>query len=274
MITKIHHLNCGTLCPAGGRLVNRSPAKMICHCLLIESTSGLILVDTALGTRDVLQSQENLSFPFRLFAQPSLDIEETAVRQIEKLGFSKADVQHIILTHLDMDHAGGLSDFPDAKIHVFSTEFNAATNPAGLIERLRYHSSQWRHQPKWVVHEQKGESWFGFNSVRQLEGLPPEILLIPLAGHTRGHCGIAVEASSGWLLHAGDAYYFQGEMDPLRPRSSLGLSIFQRVMEMDREKRLLNQVRLRKLIHHHGDQIKVFCSHDPAEFESFSNISH
>ncbi|MGP3965322.1 hypothetical protein ACTWPT_56180 [Nonomuraea sp. 3N208] len=45
--------------------------------------------------------------------------------------------------------------------------------------------------------------------MRQLNGLPPEILLIPLAGHSRGHSGVAVDTGATWLLHAGDAYFFR-----------------------------------------------------------------
>jgi hypothetical protein len=29
--------------------------------------------------------------------------------------------------------------------------------------------------------------------------------LIPLFGHARGHCGVAVQTESGWLFHVGDA---------------------------------------------------------------------
>ncbi len=40
---KIHHLNTGTMCPMGRRLVNGTGslfqrARMVCHCLLIETT--------------------------------------------------------------------------------------------------------------------------------------------------------------------------------------------------------------------------------------------
>jgi len=31
-----------------------------------------------------------------------------------------------VLTHIDFDHAGGLPDFPQAKIHVHANEKNAA----------------------------------------------------------------------------------------------------------------------------------------------------
>jgi hypothetical protein len=54
---RIHHLNCGSLCPLGGRLLGGagsplSPALMCCHCLLIEGDDRLILVDTGLSVPD------------------------------------------------------------------------------------------------------------------------------------------------------------------------------------------------------------------------------
>lgn len=33
------------------------------------------------------------------------------------------------MTHLDFDHAGGISDFPHATVHVLATEYNAAQLP-------------------------------------------------------------------------------------------------------------------------------------------------
>ena len=39
---RIHHLNCGSLCPHGALLINGeggllAPAKVVCRCLLIEA---------------------------------------------------------------------------------------------------------------------------------------------------------------------------------------------------------------------------------------------
>lgn len=48
------------------------------------------------------------------------------MRQIRRLGYAASDVCHIVLTELDFDHAGGLEDFPDARVHVFdSVEYEA-----------------------------------------------------------------------------------------------------------------------------------------------------
>jgi glyoxylase-like metal-dependent hydrolase (beta-lactamase superfamily II) len=65
--------------------------------------------------------------------------------------------------------------------------------------------------------------------------------MIPLPGHTLGHCGIAVRAKDKWLLHAGDAYFFHGQL--LKPKMPLVLGQIQRRANMDRAMRLQNQER-------------------------------
>jgi glyoxylase-like metal-dependent hydrolase (beta-lactamase superfamily II) len=116
---------------AGGPL---SEAPMCCHCFLIEGDDRLILVDTGLGVEDVNDSRR-LGFLFNALTRPRLDIAETALRQVADLGFRPDDVRDIVPTHLDLDHAGGMGDFPGAAVHVFATELRAASNPSGLLER-------------------------------------------------------------------------------------------------------------------------------------------
>lgn len=270
---KIHHLNCGSFCPLGGRLINGPPAQGVCHCLAIETSDGLVLVDTGFGTQMIREANSHIPPWMRKLVRPLLDENETALCQVQQLGFSEKDVRHIVLTHLDFDHAGGLSDFPHAKVHVFGAEFIAAMSPATWLEKKRYNGRLWKHHPQWEVHRTSaGENWFGFDCVRQMTGLPPEILLIPLEGHTWGHCGVAVRTSSGWILHAGDAYFYHKELNT-SPECTPGLSGFQSIAEVDKESRLYNQKRLRDLKREQGQTIKIFCSHDPTEFKDAS-LSH
>jgi len=75
------------------------------------------------------------------------------------------------MTHLDLDHAGGLPDFPHAKVHVLQREYEAAMMPYGFKENERYRNAHWAHSPDWVIYkEQYNEPWFGFDSIRQLNG--------------------------------------------------------------------------------------------------------
>lgn len=266
---RIHHLNCATMCPLGGRLVTgdpgAGPAKMVCHCLLIELADGLVLVDTALGLEDCRQPLR-LGRLFKGVLRPACDPDETAARQVEALGFRREDVRHIVLTHLDLDHAGGLADFPHARVHVLADEHDAATAPTWR-ERSRYCASHWAHGPDWVLHRPAGEPWLGFPCVRELPGLPPEILLVPLTGHTRGHAGIAVQTPEGWLLHCGDAYFHP--CDVHGGRTPAGLLAFQRFMAADDPLRRATLARLRELASSQGD-VRLFCAHDPSELDALA----
>jgi glyoxylase-like metal-dependent hydrolase (beta-lactamase superfamily II) len=269
---RIHHLNGTTFCPpASGLLLGHAGAHMVCHCLLIETDAGLVLVDTALGLEDI-HSESHRGVRKAMGAlRPKLDPEETVARQVEKLGHRREDVRHIILTHLDADHAGGLPDFPRARVHLYAAEHAAAAAKRSLNERLRYQDIQWAHGPDWKLYEAtRGEPWFGFECVRQLEGLPPEILLVPLAGHTRGHCAVAVDRGDTWLLHAGDAYFFRGEMDGVRPHCPAALRFFQNVIQVNRRERLHNQERLRELARTQAGRVRVFCAHDEEEWRSLA----
>jgi glyoxylase-like metal-dependent hydrolase (beta-lactamase superfamily II) len=274
---RIHHLNCGTDCPFGGALFDgRSKGltgHLVCHCLLIETNEGLVLVDTGYGLRDVVHPHRpphpRITKTMRSLLNIKLREEETAIRQIERLGFSPADVRHILLTHLDFDHAGGLEDFPNATIHLMDAEFSAATGPrTGFVPRNRYRPAQFNEVANWRRYSGQGEGWYGFPAVRQLEGLPPEILLVPLPGHTWGHAGVAVDTGAGWLLHAGDAYFYRGEMRGEKRKCTPGLRAYQTVMEVDRAQRLGNQEKLRRLSLEKAAEIRILCAHDVVEFEA------
>lgn len=271
---RVHHLNCGTMCPRGRRVVNGdggllAAGRMVCHCLLIETDQGLVLIDSGLGLADVNRPAATLSLGFRLLVRPRLHAEETAIRQVERLGYRPEDVRHIVLTHLDVDHAGGIRDFPWATVHVHAREYERAMLGATANERQRYRSQQWVHGPDWATYTEVGESWFGFNAVRELSGLPPQILLVPLAGHTLGHAGVAVDTGSTWLLHAGDAYMFYGEVEP-EPRATPGLSLFQNLLQVDPDARRRNLVRLRDLRAAHGDEVEIFSAHDHLELARYA----
>ena len=94
---KIHHLNTGTMCPMGRRLVNGTGglfqrARMVCHCLLIETGDGLALVDTGIGLGDIA-TPDRLGRRWLRQTAPKLDPAETAVQQVRALGYSPNDVR-------------------------------------------------------------------------------------------------------------------------------------------------------------------------------------
>jgi glyoxylase-like metal-dependent hydrolase (beta-lactamase superfamily II) len=266
---KVHHLKCLTMCPPLGKLLVNPEGRLVCHVLLIETDDGLVLVDTGLGVDDLADPRRRMGGGFVFFTRLSRDPAQSAAAQVERLGFQRSDVRHIICTHLDLDHGGGIADFPHAKVHIHARELDAAQQRATWFEKERYRPHQWQGA-QWVPLEPAGgEMWFGFDAVRPFAA-HGEILLVPLEGHTRGHSGVAVRGPSGWLLHAGDAYFHRDEMDAERPRGSLGLDLFQWLDDMDRPARKRNQQRLRELARDHASEVQVFCAHDPVEYDRFS----
>lgn len=265
---RVHHLNCGTHCPFGGAFFDGASKGLLAniptHCLLIETEQGLVLVDTGYGLQDVQRTHARLPWLWPAILNVRLHERDTAIRQVEALGFSTRDVRHIVLTHLDFDHAGGIEDFPEARVHVLAIEREAAAGKRlSFIGNQRYRPAQWDAVHDWHTYAADGESWFGFDAVRQLDGLPPEILMVPLRGHTEGHAGVAIQTGGSWLLHAGDAYLHHSQMFS-QPRNTPGLAMYQHVMDTDRSKRRVNQQRLRDL-KGSFNSIQIFCSHDAKE---------
>lgn len=248
--------------------------RIVCHCLLIETDAhGLVLVDTGYGLRDVAYPHRGpdprITLPWRMMLNTRLHERDTAIRQVEALGYTARDVQHIVATHLDFDHAGGLEDFPNAVVLVMQREYDDATGPrTGIVARNRWRTRQLEYVTSWRRYGARGEPWFGFDAVRDLDGLPPEILLVPLPGHTWGHAGVAVRRDDGrWLLHAGDAYFYRGEMRGERRECTPGLRAYPRLMEVDARSRMDNQSRLRALSIEWRDEVTITCTHDPVELE-------
>ncbi len=240
---------------------------MVAHVLVVESERGLVLVDSGIGVDDVRQAPTRLGRMFLGMVRPVLDEGITALRQIERLGYQASDVRHVVLTHLDVDHAGGLADFPDAEVHVLRDEHEAAMSRRTFIERERYRPVQWAHGPRWRLHEASGgERFFGFERVRAI--VEPEVLMLPAVGHSRGHAVVAVAHGDGWLLHCGDAYFHHGEV-AAPPRTTPGFAAFQTVVATDNAARLANQQRLRELKREASGKVRLFSAHDEEELASF-----
>ncbi|MFC9694455.1 MBL fold metallo-hydrolase [Kribbella sp. NPDC056951] len=250
---RVHHLNCGSLRFPG--------APLVCHVLLVESADGLVLVDTGFGLADI--ADPSRLGPVRRLIRPALDPAETAIRQVEQLGFAATDVRDVVLTHFDLDHVGGLADFPEAAVHVSAVEARAAVHAPSWQERRRYRAAQWSHGPHLVEHPADGDAWHGFAAAR---GILPGVVLIPLPGHTRGHAAVAVDNGRGWLVHAGDAFFHHGTLDG-RP-IPWPLRFNERAVAFNLTQVRANHTRLAEL--HHQPDLTIFSAHDPTQFARLS----
>lgn len=246
----VHHLNCGLLhAPPGPRAA--------CHCLLIAGDGRLALVDAGIGLQDIAHPLERVGQHAIDAAGFQFHERLTAARQVERLGFRPADVTDIVLTHADADHVGGLADFPAAAVHISAEEH--ASLSAG---HPRYSAAQFAHGPRWVAHPPSDQRWLGVEARPLPSVAGAEAYLVPLFGHSHGHCGVAVREGGRWLLHVGDAYYLRVELaTDDHPVSALAAS-----RADDDARRRESLAVLRRIAREHGVEVEMFGYHDFTEF--------
>lgn len=264
---QVHHLNCGAMQPYGGALMDGrtqglAPATMTCHCLLLETDDGLMLVDTGTVSADPAYDRRHLDPTFQAMNRIRLDADEAAVNQVRRMGHDPADVRHIVMTHLDFDHAAGLRDFPRATVHLAAAEAHAARHPQGPLGRRRYCPAQWGDIGRWRRVDAFDTDWFGIPAAEILPG----ISLVWLPGHSDGHCGVAIHTGDTWLLHAADAVFNHAELAVKHPSTPTGARMYQWMMETSQQKRRRSLKDLRRVVREHGDEVQVICTHDPSQF--------
>ena len=97
----------------------------------IEHRDGVIMVDT--GSSAGLKRLPRWHPYFRLCVHFDIEREEEAGAQLRALGVGPDDVRLVVLTHLHMDHDGGLAAFPTSQVLVSPGELKIASGIAGQI---------------------------------------------------------------------------------------------------------------------------------------------
>lgn len=171
-------------------------------CILADTEQGLVLIDTGPGVTDYRHPPAILRI-FQVITKVRVNSDETAFHQVKRLGYKPEDVRHIILTHMHFDHCGGIGDFPWATIHIHRGEYEAFMDRPRQFTDLAYVRRHVAHRPRIALYHHDGESWNGLPAI----ALPfqPEIWLVPLPGHSRGQCGVALRNGVGWHFHVADA---------------------------------------------------------------------
>jgi len=196
-----------------GRLMRKDqPLKFIrmpMVCFLLERSEGLILVDTGLGTTTVRNPAEFPGIFYTMVLSFRIREGEEAISRVKSLGYHATDVKHIILTHLHMDHVGGLSDFPDAEVHITRQGYATMNGQADKFMSF-FHSGAFKHSPKWQIHELNEKPFLGFPQSLDLFG-DGNVVIVGTPGHTAGHIGVAITLKNETFLHLGDAALFNDQ---------------------------------------------------------------
>ena len=149
------------------------------NCLLIETPSGRVLVETGIGTR-----LDEKTRAMRSYDGPWI------VDALETAGFLPESIQAVAMSHLHFDHAGGLlradgeRAFPHAKIVAQKAEWEVA-----LSGNPRLVASYVQPELRLV------ESWGKQGWVDGEHEIIPGVTVVPTGGHSTGHQAVIVRGT-------------------------------------------------------------------------------
>ncbi|MGB6860737.1 MAG: MBL fold metallo-hydrolase [Pseudolabrys sp.] len=172
------------------------------NVVVVRSGGRTILIDAGIGM------------------DPGLNLPQAGrlVRRLEAAGIDLASVTDVVLTHMHMDHLGGLlidgvKDRlrPDLRIHVAAAElkfwespdFSRAVMPAGFPDALR------RAAKRFV--NDYGSQLRPFEEEHEVT---PGVVVRRTGGHTPGHSVVCLASGGDRLTFAGDAVFQVGFDQP------------------------------------------------------------
>ncbi len=204
-------LDGGRITEARGNLVagDHGMVTIICPTFLIEHGRGLVLIDTGLSPAAAADPH----LPYGELADQieiSLTAEQCVDRQLAALGYRPGDVDHVLLSHLHLDHTGGIHLFPRARLHAMSGELENALRPEASGKLYRRADLEPALGFGWDHVGGDELDLFGDRSIRMLR----------LPGHTPGNSSIAVRLPGRTILLACDTAHLYSGLEAELPMPS------------------------------------------------------
>ena len=172
--------------------------------MLVQTPQGNVLIETGLGNK-LTAKQKSI---FRVRAEWDL------LGSLARLGLSRESISHVILTHGDFDHAGGVTmqnetgglelTFPAAMHYIQRQEWQDVLTP-----NKRSADAYW---PENFAGLAEGKNLYLIDGE---EEVLPGVRLVRTGGHTRGHQAVWLESGGEVALHLGDLLPMSAYSNPL-----------------------------------------------------------
>ncbi|WP_164986182.1 N-acyl homoserine lactonase family protein [Streptomyces roseicoloratus] len=232
----------GLLYGASGMITVPSTVAVIEH-----PGHGVILFDTGINHRvaDPGTADDYWGAGLREeYGAQGFTREHAIDAQLDRLGYRLSDVRYVIYSHLHLDHAGGMSYFPDAVHVVQHDELRHAWWPDRWTAR-GYAFNDYRDTRSYDFLELTGDADLFLDGT---------VKVIRTPGHTPGHQGVILDLThQERIAFMGDAAHLQEGLDGNVPM----------VSDWNVQEKLLTYGRLRALIR---AGIRTYLSHDPTHF--------
>ena len=174
--------------------------------LLEHPGVGPILIDAGLHPSCAKDVAGNMGRAGKLLYQVRMDHDQALRVQLPEREIQTRDIKVVVLTHLHIDHASAVSEFPDSTFVVDGHEWESAAKGGTL---RGYHPRQFDHAFDWRTLDYRAdpvESFAGFAASIDLFG-DGSVRVVSTRGHTLGHQSVIVRTNERELLILGDAAY-------------------------------------------------------------------
>lgn len=166
-----------------------APHPMDYFMWLLRRGKEIILVDTGYDSEEA----QSRARPIRLNPNEAM----------QPFGLKPEQITDVIITHLHYDHAGGMHLFPNARLHLQSTEMEYATGPCMCHDALKMPFTA-GHICEAVRRLYSGQVRFYDGDGEIAEGVTVHCI----GGHSRGLQAVRVRTNAGWMALASDAAHY------------------------------------------------------------------
>ena len=198
----------------------------------IEHPEGVIVVDT--GSNAGLKSLPRWHPYFQFAVRFDIEPEQEVGPQLQRLGIGARDVKMVVLTHLHIDHDGGLGHFPHSRILASGEEIARTAGIAGVLRG--YLPNRW---PKWFDPEPMAWLPSSVGPFKRSVTLTDadDVIAVPTPGHTPSHLSVIVRDGDHQIMLAGDASYLEstmlrGVVDGVSPNEAVARATFADIREL------------------------------------------
>jgi glyoxylase-like metal-dependent hydrolase (beta-lactamase superfamily II) len=168
---------------------------------------GAMLIDTGFHPSVAVDPSQSLGRVGTLtFKDIEMNASQAVPAQLRALEVDPGQVNIVVMTHLHIDHASGMSEFPEATFVFSSREWEAASSQGrlhGYMTRQFDHAFDYRTLN---FDGRDADSFASFGRAFDLLG-DGSMRLVFTPGHTHGHLSVILRLRDREALIAGDAIY-------------------------------------------------------------------
>jgi N-acyl homoserine lactone hydrolase len=182
--------------------------------LIRHPSAGAILVDTGLHPSIVSDGRENFGGLASRFGKPVLTAGEDVPSQLRKRGLDPGEIPIVVMTHLHLDHASAISEFPNSTFVVSETEWQDATRGSQpALKGYRRSHFDYAFEYRTVDFDRANiNSYAAFGRTFDLFG-DGSIHLAYTPGHSAGHMSVVCRLAERDFVIGGDAVYLLDQLD-------------------------------------------------------------